>query len=219
MRLILAILLALPLAAHAASTCPIGGGAVTLPSPETCEETTQRTMSLAPANGCTTRFAQCNENFLPLYKDFTEAELELASQYLQMEAYESAVDSSPYFLAYNLERFLGGDPNLPFQLLLQGLWYDAPRSYSDPVYMDNFFFEAGSAFNSAPSEELAALHALVAFAYIQTENIDSARQHLAKSLALGPATVIVTGYQLAVAECLEDSASLYCDPNTLSPVK
>ncbi len=163
--------------------------------------------------------AQCDENFLPLYKDFTEAELELASQYIQMEAYESAVDSSPYFLAYNLERFLGGDQNLPFQLLLQGLWYDAPRSYFDPVYMDNFFFEARSALNNAPSEELAALHALVAFAYIQNENNESAHQHIAKSLALGPATVIVTGYQSAVTECLEDSASIYCEPTTLSPMK
>lgn len=220
MRLILAFMLAIPTALQAGQTCPVGGGAVLAPPLESCEETPLRLMSYAPANGCTTpRIAQCRGNFLPLYKDFSESELVLVRQYMQMESFESAVDSSPYFLAYNTERFLGGDQELPFQLLLEGLWYDAPRSFSDPVYMDDFFFEAASAVNRASPNELASLHAIIAFAYTQVDDRSSARAHLEKSVDLGLATVFLTGYQLAIEKCIEDPESQFCNPGTLSPGK
>ncbi|HIP24033.1 MAG TPA: hypothetical protein EYG79_10645 [Rhodobacteraceae bacterium] len=220
MRLILALMLAFPAALQAGQTCPVGGGEVLAPPLEPCEETYMRRMSYAPANGCTApRIAQCRGNFLPLYKDFSDSELALVRQYMQMESFESAVDSSPYFLAYNTERFLGGDQDLPFQLLLEGLWYDAPRSFPDPVYMDDFFFEAAGAINRAAPDELASLHAIIAFAYTQVDDRISARAHLEKSVDLGVATVFLTGYQLAVEECIEDPASRFCDPETLSPGK
>lgn len=220
MRLILAFMLTFPAALQAAQNCPIGGSAVSTPAPEFCEESHMHRMSFAPANGCTTpRIAHCPENFLPLYKVFSETELDLVQQYMQMEAYESAVDSSPYLLAYNIERFLGGDQNLPFRLLLEGFWYDAPRSYADPVYMDNFLFEAVSAVNLAAPDELAVLYAQIAFAFTQVDDRASAQAYLDKSLELGLATVIVTGYQQAVKQCIADPASQFCNPNAISPDK
>ena len=164
MRLLLALLLTLPLAVQAASVCPIGGGAVAQQAPENCV-----------AAACSSpRFPQCTENFLPLYKSFSEADLVLVAQYIEMEAYESAVDSSPYLLAYNIERFLGGDQGLPYQLLLQGLLYDAARSYPDPVYMDNFFFEAASEINRSAPEYLPPIYAMLALVHLKTRNTERA---------------------------------------------
>lgn len=198
-------------------TCPIGGEVYTVIDAYTCTSYTDRTMSFARLSSCDTitRLHQCPSNFLPVYKPFTPAEIEVIEDFMQSESYENAVDQSRYYLAYLVHGQVGGTGASSFGLLLAGLWYDPENTYSDPLYMDAFLFESASKLNHTPAGDLPYFQALVAFAYLKAGDRDMAQDLLEKARGASISDGILPVYIDAITSCMQDMNSTYCDPQTV----
>lgn len=198
-------------------TCPVGGEVFTVIDAYSCTSYADRTMSFARLSSCDTitRLHQCPTNFLPIYKPFTPAEIEVVAEFMQSESYENAVDQSRYFLAYLINGQVGGTGASGFGLLLAGLWYDPENTYSDPLYMDSFFYEAASKLNQTGAGDLPYYQALVAFAYLKAGGRDMARDLLEKARGPDINDGILPVYIDAIETCMRDENSRFCDPQTV----
>lgn len=225
MTKLIASFLFLPLAAQAGIptttelTCPIGGERFEITETLSCSSSGERTMSFSPISTCdfVTRLPQCPQNFLPMYKEFSDTELELLRSYMQSESYESSVDRSRFYLAYIVENYLGeGGEGLPFWLLLQGLWFDPDNTFSDEAYMQNFFFEAESEMHRVEDDELPYVKSIVAFANAKAGDSDTAHRLMDEAASL--AEIEYLGYyHTGIRACLDNPASEFCEPSTVIP--
>ena len=197
-------------------TCPIGGErfkAVVIPE---CAPDSRLTMTLTPAAGCAPVLQQCPQNFLPLYKDFSEADLALLEDFIISETYDSAVDRSPYYLAYLIERYIGEDnPALPIALLYEGLWRDPENTFTDAVYLEDFLFEVPSEIQRVSLGNRPFLQSIAAFVMLKARRPKEAMAMLESAVPTGKPEPLLTAYQAAIRACMADSASAFCDPRSL----
>ena len=199
--------------------CPIGGERFEITESLSCSQSGERTMSMAPVSTCdfVTRLPQCPQNFLPMYKEFTEADLGLLGDYMVTESYDSNVDRSRYYLAYNIERYIGElGTSDPFLLLLHGLWYDPENTFSDEIYMSDFFFEAQSELRRAVEADLPYLKSMLAFAYAKVGEIKEARVQMSEAIALEQ-NGFLTVYHRGIEACIAKPSSEFCSPTMLIP--
>jgi hypothetical protein len=137
---------------------------------------------------------------------------------MQSESYESAVDFSPYYLAYIIEKFLHGpDRHLPGQLLLAGLWQDPALLSQDPAYIDALLGELAAASADQAPDEAAKTLALVAFVTLLRGDSAAAQPLLAQAEAAGARAPEALRYLDAVHGCLANPARAYCSATALIP--
>ncbi len=201
-------------------TCPVGGETFRREVVPNCTETGKYRMSLAALGTCETAnlIPQCPANFLPLYKDFSDQELENVREFMRFETYDSAVDQSRYYLAYLVERYIGQpDSLIGFSLLLEGLWKDPDHSWNDPVYLDAFTFEATGIQTRVPPQDLPFYQAMLAFVYIKLAQPDKALPLLQTASQAPDALPLLTAYITSIKQCANDPASPFCNPMTVIP--
>ena len=158
--------------------CPVGGERFEAPVAPICGEITGQTMLLAPIGCAPDPMPQCPQNFLPMYRAFNAEELPLLAEYMQSESYESLVDFSPFYLAYNIEKFLNGaDAALPAWILQRGLWHDPAQLSSEPGYLPALRFEYEAVLSdNAPEENTTVLTQLAFFHFLAGNEHSSQRK-------------------------------------------
>ncbi len=219
---ITAVFLALPFGALAGIPtettliCPIGGEQFTITETLSCSENGARSMAFAPVSSCDfiTRLPQCPQNRLPMYKDFSEAELDVLRNFMVSETYDSMVDRSRFYMAYIIERQLGGAAS-PFWLLLNGLWYDPENTFSDPDYLQEFLMEARAEIRQESEENQPYVQSISAFVAMKVGDFSAARALMQDADVEN--TPYLQAYHRAIEACLADSDSEFCNPQTLIP--
>lgn len=197
-------------------TCPIGGNQFTIIGTSSCSNSGERTMSFAPISSCDfiTRLPQCPDNGLPLYKEFSEAELAQLPAILDGDGFGENTDKSRYFLAYLVETMLDDpDQTLGFAVLLQGLWYDHQTAFADPVYLQQFQIAAAAELKRMDPQDQPFLQALMAFVAARQGDAGAARALLAE-VAKSPAAAfpLLASYSAAIEACIADDAADTCYP-------
>ena len=222
---LLAMLALLPLAAQAETLiCPVGGERFVVEDLPECTPDSRMTMMFIPASTCYEEqmLAQCPQNFLPIYKGFTTEDLALLEGFMNSETYDSAVDQSPYYLAYIIEKYIGENGSRrALELLLDGLVREPTRNFSDPVYLEDFLFEMQSVLRQSPDDVRPIMQALTSFVMLkagQTEDaaalLEAASQHEIADLD----NPVFLSYLAAIESCLLDHQSPYCDPRAVFPI-
>jgi len=219
-----AILLAAPLVVQAGIpvqktlTCPIGGEQFEITETVSCSSSGARTMSFAPISSCdfVTRMPQCPQNHLPMYKEFSEDELAILQEFIVSETYDSMVDRSRYYMAYSIELQLGNEgPSAPFWFLLQGLWFDPDKSFSDQGYLAEFLAVSRGEIARESEENRPYVQSIAAFAQMKAGDFEASRALM--SAARVAEIPFLQAYHGAIEACMADASSEFCDPQTLIP--
>ncbi len=200
-------------------TCPVGGERFAAFQAAPCTETTGLpTMLLAPSRCAPPPMPQCPQNFLPMYRGFTAEELPLLKQYMQTESYESIVDFSPYFLAYNIEKYLSGpDTKLPIRLLLLGVWQNPALLFEDPDYVLALEREVHAQLQPSTADENALLLGMLAFAKWIAGDRAAASEYLARAQSENAQDLTVGNYLVAVNACFTDQSLPFCTATAAIP--
>lgn len=106
-------------------TCPVGGEIFQVTETLSCS-TMGRRLSLKPITSCDfiTRLPVCPKNKLPIYKDFSDDEIEKITAFMETDSYQNVSKDSHYLRAYLLSKEIEGeDSQERFFILQQGLWY------------------------------------------------------------------------------------------------
>jgi len=213
-------ILAMPFSAANAETmiCPVGGERFDVPIAAECNDVTGATMLLMPLGCPPDPLLQCPQNFLPIYKDFSDAEIPDLKQYMQTESYESNVDFSPYFLSYNIEKFLNGSNELlPARLLLEGLWQDPSLIFNDPSYLSAFNREIEALVAPDSANNDAMLLSMRAFIELLIGNASLGRVYLERSENQNPDSPRALVYLRAVRACFSDPSLHHCNATATIP--
>ncbi len=194
--------------------CPIGGESFEITETLSCTNYPDRTMSFAPTSSCDfiTRLPQCPANFLPMYKEFTEAEITLLQDYMLSESYDGNVDGSRFYLAYIVEKYLADDPAQPFWLLLSGLWYDAENTFDNQQFMDAFFQESVAELARVGINDLPYAQAVIAFAYARSGQMAMAQELLDLAKQAGISDGVLPLYIIRIEGCIADPENAQCAP-------
>lgn len=160
-------------------SCPLGGEAFTITGTASCT-TMGRTLSLKPVTSCdfVTRLPICPKNGLPIYKEFSDQDISKLGPILKNAKAEAGDKTSPYYLAYLVEKELAPeDVETQFYTLQQGLWYDAARTSSD-LYSETYDDIADKALEKFEGVEKNFWQGAKAFRYFTDGNRASARAAL-----------------------------------------
>ena len=199
-------------------TCPIGGERFEITETTSCTEYPGRTMSFSPISSCdfVTRLPQCPQNFLPVYRSFSDEDITFLSEFMVSETYDSMIDSSRFYMAYIIERQLGSeDPSTPFSLLLQGLWFDPENTFSDAAYIAEFLAISRSEIERETVENRPYLQSIAAFVEMKAGNFDAAEALIQTAAAEN--IPFLRAYHRAIEACMSDQSSEYCKPESLIP--
>lgn len=121
-------------------TCPIGGEVFEITVTSSCSSMGHY-LSLRPMTSCdfVTHLPQCPSNHLPMYKEFTESDLDELAMIIASKEFAELKSGSPYYLANIVDKALSSsDSELQFHILQTGLWYEA-QNWEDATYMDDYF--------------------------------------------------------------------------------
>jgi hypothetical protein len=150
-------------------TCPVGGEKFKIKSTLSCSNFGLRTLALRLVTSCdfVTRLPQCPGNNLPLYKDFSQQDLNEIRALMPTTAYKAAQSRSRYYLAATIEQTLSSvDEKTVFFTLQNGLWYAPEQGFSDPIYMKAYHAAATRAFTQTSIPNKSMWQAAEAFSYI-----------------------------------------------------
>ncbi|MEL7489373.1 MAG: hypothetical protein AAGJ73_01535 [Pseudomonadota bacterium] len=148
--------------------CPIGGRNVQVTSTPSCSYFGEhRRMSFWTPSSCDfiTRLPVCRGNKFPIYKEFSDDEVKRLKKFVRTADYRDLKAESRYFRAYEIDRFLSPDRDEAelFDLLLEGLWYDARAlTYDVSDYM-SAFMRAGTKVSDADRDGNAFASAIFAY--------------------------------------------------------
>lgn len=201
-------------------TCPIGGESFEVTETLSCS-TMGYKMSLAQVTSCdfVTVIPQCPTNGLPLYKEFSEEDLERLKAYIETDGYAALKGQSRFYLAYKIEQFLdGSDKAEEFWLLLQGLWDDTDSLLKDDDYMQ--LLRAASVEGAkalGPESEPYYLAMMVYFNGLSGQKTLAQEQLAQMKLSSEMSQAFFADYVAAIEACLTGENTGLCDPNALIP--
>ncbi len=199
-------------------SCAIGGEKFKTTSTMSCT-TFGQTMSMQPITSCefVTKLPQCPGNKLPMYKEFSEAELLEIEKIMHTEAYKDAATKSRYFLAATIEQSLSSPDVVEiFSLLQQGLWYTPKQSYEDSDYMRAYHKSAKAAFAQEDYESKPFWRGAQAMVFIGEGNLTAARNNI-KLMKTDNAESkdYLKSYKRALTYCLKNPTDdKLCQPTT-----
>ena len=197
--------------------CPLTGNEFEIVGTPSC---THRGFNMALGANTSCDFAtdlpQCPDSGLPLYRDFTQEELERLQDLVATESYAAARSRSRYYLAWFVEDHLQGKADLDrrFVLLLNGLALDPEHTFADAEYLDLVLTEAESGIPRLDDGSQPFYTALTAFIETHAGRHDRAETILDQLSRLPTAkdNETLATYIDAIQRCLADSYAETCDP-------
>lgn len=199
-------------------SCPIGGEEFEIVETTSYSFRQTRRMSFAPISTAdfVTRLPQCPSNSLPMYREFDEEELAQLGPFLGSAEFQDNLGRSRYWLAYQTERHLGGaNQAIPFNLLLDGLWYDSNATFADEDYIRAFLQEAAIALDETDAESRPFLEAILAFVHFQSGNDAEAEQLLSTAKASPQIEIpLLQAYVEQISSCLQKLDPELCSPKS-----
>jgi hypothetical protein len=129
-------------------TCPVDGTKFETVGSSSCSSSRGSQdffMRLQTSCDFVTRLAQCPDNKLPLYKEFSETEIALLSEYIKGDEYQAMRDRSRFYIIKKIDDYLvskGSTPTINFAYLLGGMQYDRESTQNDAEYR-RWFIDAG----------------------------------------------------------------------------
>lgn len=199
-------------------TCPVGGERFEAPVAPECSDISGQTMLLMSLRCPPDPMPQCPQNFLPMYRAFSAEELPLLTQYMQTESYESLVDFSPFYLAYNIEKYLNGpDAGLPAWILLRGLWHDPAQLGAEPGYLPALTLEFEAQLTDYSPNENTIVLAQLAFLNLLDGDAGRGRAYLARAENQRARGSTVLKYLNAVRLCFVEPSLPHCNATAAIP--
>ena len=194
--------------------CPVGGEKFTITGTMSCS-TEGVTMSLRQQTTCdfVTRLPVCPSNALPLYREFSEAEVNDLQNFVQTDAYMTLAGKSPYLRAYAVERQLAGTgTEVSYWILASGLWFDGDALRADPEAFSLYVTEAETEKQRVSAEDRPYMLAVTAFHLSTVGRDDDARSWLAEAQAATDGSDFLEAYIKAVDKCIGNMTDESCDP-------
>ena len=175
-------------------------------------------MSLTPITSCdyVTELPLCSDSGLPVFREFTDREIEALRSIVKTDAFAAAKARSPYYLAWFVEdRLRGRESPIKVNLLTHGLARDSRNTLSDPAYMDLVIAEIESIIPVLSEEDRPFHWALLAFLLFHTDRPDEASTHLERAKTAGRTQGRdFSTYVKAVELCLSNQDEIFCRPDT-----
>ncbi len=122
-------------------TCPVDGKKFTITGTAVCSTVGgSQDFFLKVETSCdfVIKLPRCPDNGLPLYKEFTPAEVTLLQDYLATDEYKALAGRSRFAVAKKVDDYLVGKGSaaaFDFWNVLGGLQHDRAATLSDPEYM------------------------------------------------------------------------------------
>lgn len=174
-------------------------------------------MSLRQRSTCdfVTRLPVCAGNGFPVYRAFTEVEIQQARQMVQEEWYAEAASQSRYYRAYLIEKKLdaSGEDAL-FNLLQNGYFFDPEKTYGDEAYYAAFQQAANDFYISAPDQGRKLALLAMAFATVHSAEPDAAWSMLEGAKLIETPDIPFFDYYLGLVEgCVSSPEAAKCQPS------
>lgn len=196
-------------------TCPVGGETFTITGTASCS-VIGRTMSFRPITSCdfVTRLPVCPGNGLPLFDEFTDAELTILRDLIGTPKYANLQESPPWVRAYFLALRIGRqDTASSFRLILNALWYEPDAFRNDDALTDAFLREVGLEKARVGEANHPFLEAISIYAMILSGRTDKAAASLETLRASGTVPNGLVPYLFRLSNCIEDPTAADCAPD------
>lgn len=165
-----------------------------------------------------TRLPQCPKNKLPLYKEFSEQDLEDIKIFMGTNEYRKLQEQSRYLIAYFIEKNLQTPTEWfdSFSMLLSGIWHDGKSTYNDAEYISILLQEAAPSIGKADPGEQPYITAIAAYLNYWFGDVDEA-QSLLDTISLGilQEDEYLRLYVEKIEECMVAGRSEPCRPNSI----
>lgn len=208
--------------------CPVGGKSFVIAGTASC--TTfggSQDFFLKIETSCdfVTKLAQCPENGLPLYKEFTSDEAALLKDYVASDDYRANAGRSRFAIAKKVDDFLvskGSKPGFNFWYALGGLQYDREATLGDPEYMIWLDEKGKVELETAKGVDAAIIRLVLAYVRYLAGDFDAAKAGIAAAQADETAKDhwLVKAYTVRLGACVEARDVKLCPPGArISPSK
>ncbi|WP_159082308.1 hypothetical protein [Paragemmobacter aquarius] len=197
-------------------SCPIGNETVNYVGTTGCTYF-QRSMSLKPITSCdfVDQVPQCPIYKFPMYRQFSEKEVERIQAFSKTDAYLTGAGSSRFYLAYIIENELALENHkLKFELLLNGFWYDSASTYKDDTFFDAAFKEGKRYIETTEPDQQAFIRAVFAFARVTRGEKEVALRQIERvRSSSGYKDSFLPKYLLLLEKCANKPEAPDCQPD------
>lgn len=194
--------------------CPVGGEAFEITGTASCSSN-GRYMSMRTQSSCdfVTKIPICPTNGLPVYRDFSDEELEDLAAFIKTPEFAAMRDKSPHQVAYGVAHHLGESLSTTgFSLTLGAWWFEGAAFLANPRIQDSFLREAEAELDRANAADAPIIAGLTAFAMAHAERDDFARKWLSEAKKRQGVNQYANAYIDAVSACLSDVTAEGCSP-------
>jgi hypothetical protein len=194
--------------------CPVGGQRFKITQTLSCT-TMGRTMSLSPVTSCDfiTRLPVCPKNGLPMYQDFSDAQIAELKVFLKTPEYAALMPLSPWQRAYGVAVHLGqSGSSTAFGILVQAFWYEPDEFLASETALDQLLLEAKAELPRNAPEDRIFREAIIAYALTAAGRIKEANALLSRVEKAGDTPDDLRQYAATVRSCQKDVKREGCRP-------
>jgi hypothetical protein len=190
--------------------CPVGGEKFQTTGTVSCSSfgLTQDFYFLRPSScDFVTKLPQCPTNKLPLYKEFSPAEVALLKDYMVTAEYFAVTHESRFYIAKVIDDFLvskGSTRTMDFGYLLGGLQHDRENTEGQADYRQWVIDAATEELTKGSKEDAPFIRLIMAYTHYLGGQFDEASSHL-KAVKDDPAikdNKVGKSYVLRLEECV-----------------
>ncbi len=205
----------------AQKTCPLDGEKFEIVETVSCS-TMGRTMSFKPVTSCdfVTRLPVCPTTGLPLYKEFSEEELERLRPFVETEDYRTIRNLPPWQRAYRIAEYLQHTGSKRgFQILLMAFWHEH-KSFLNNSDLAGKFVEEAEGEMDRDDQGKPFIAAILTYAFAASGEPEQADAWYARATSLTDALGTQNGnvdflrsYLKRLGECRDMMTSAECLPD------
>lgn len=194
--------------------CPVGGEAFMVTGTTSCT-VMGRTMSFRPYTSCDyiTRLPVCPSNGLPLYREFTGAEVESLSRLVRSEDYRALRARSKWQRAYAVAGHLkDAGTTAGFNLMLGFFWYETDAFLQSSSALADFLLEVRAELAGADAQEVPVIQAIAAYALFLAGNAEEAESFLKAARSAEEIPAALDSYLDRIEACSANMDAPDCGP-------
>jgi hypothetical protein len=199
-------------------SCPFGNETVTFTVSSSCTiYQEERAMSFRPLTSCdfAEPLPQCAKSKLPLYKDFSRAEVKVIREFAKTEEYAKAAAISRFYLSYVIETKLNpeiGEEH--YFLLMEGYWYDSARTFGNAEFFKAFAAAANQRIKVTTGVNQAHVMAVASYAALKMGKMAKAGELIRAVRRTPGADPVMLDYVTAVERCISRPNADKCQPES-----
>ncbi|MDA9207693.1 hypothetical protein N9O61_02285 [Octadecabacter sp.] len=197
------------------AVCPVGGETFTVVGTLSCSFR-GRNLLFAQDSSCNfiTRLPICPSNGLPVYKAFSEGEIEHLESWVETPAFAALKELPPWRRAYEVERNLNqAETSVTFGIMLGAYWYDTTATLEDEEMFSLFISEAAAEYDRAPAENRPFMDAMLGYAWQLKGNQDLANTHLMRAQQASD-DAYLQSYVEKIRSCAAQMDAFECLPSS-----